>query len=282
MTKGIVMLAQNSEYNYVEQACLCAMSIAATNPEEKVSLITNDKVPAKYKKFFDQIINIPWTENKDSSDSKSSSERWKIYHATPYDETIVLDTDMLVLQDISAWWKFLDNYDLYFASNVLTYRGETVTSDYYRKAFTANNLPNLYIGFHYFKKGEKAHEFYKWVELVINNWELFYGQFVPEHYPKNCTMDVTSAIVAKILDCDKDITNPLVKYPTFTHMKPFIQNWEHPAESWQKRVGTYLTDDLTLTIGNNVQQGIFHYVEKDFASPKILDTYYKYLETANE
>ena len=65
MSKGFVMLAQNSEYDYVQQACLCAMSILATNKDAKVSLITNDKVPKKYINLFDKIIEIPWEEHKD-------------------------------------------------------------------------------------------------------------------------------------------------------------------------------------------------------------------------
>lgn len=277
MSQGYLLLAQNIEEDYVTQACLCAMSILATNPEAKISLVTNDKVPKKYKSLFDKIIDIPWEEQIGNSLSKSSTERWKLYHATPYEETVVLDTDMLVLQDISSWWKFLQNYDLYFVSNVLTYRNSIVQDNYYRKAFKANNLPNIYTGFHYFKKNDKAHEFYKWVELVVNNWELFYGQYAKEYYPKHCTMDVTNAIVAKILNCETAITNNIVKYPTFTHMKPYIQEWQFPQERWQNKVGVYLTDDLKLTIGNYVQQGIFHYTENDFVTDIILNKYENYL-----
>jgi len=278
MTKGFVMLAQNSEYDYVQQACLCAMSILATNKDAKVSLITNDKVPKKYVNLFDKIIEIPWKEHKDIYLNHAVSERWKIYHASPYEETIVLDTDMLVLQDVSNWWKFFENYNIYFPSTVTTYRGEKVKDKYYRKAFTANNLPNLYVGLHYFKKCDKAHEFYKWIELVTNNWELFYGQFVTEHYPKHPSMDVTVAIVSKILNCETEITNTIVKYPSFTHMKSYIQFWQYPSTKWQEKVGVYLTQDLKLTIGNHIQRGVFHYTEKDFVTKNILTRYENYLE----
>lgn len=282
MTKGFVMLAQNSEYDYVTQACLCAMSIHTTNKDAKVSLVTNDEVPKKYKNLFDKIIEIPWEENKDIYLNHAVSERWKIYHASPYDETIVLDTDMLVLQDVSNWWKFFENYDIYFPSTVTTYRGEKVKDGYYRKAFTANNLPNLYVGLHYFKKCDTAHEFYKWIELVTNNWELFYGQFVSEHYPKYPSMDVTAAIVSKILNCETEVTNAIVKYPSFTHMKPYIQNWQNPTIKWQSKVGVYLTQHLKLTIGNHIQRGIFHYTEKDFVNTDILTRYENYLGVNND
>lgn len=276
MSKGYVMLAQNSEHDYVEQACLAAMSLHATNKDPKITLVTNDDVPTEYISLFDSIVAIPWTDQAAESDWKVEN-RWKIYHASPYNETIVLDTDVLVLQDISSWWKFLSNYDVYFTSKVFTYRDKEVYDTVHRKAFIANNLPNLYSGVHYFKKGKKAHEFYTWLELVMNNWELFYGQYVKHHYPKRPSIDVSAAIVAKILDCDTEITNSAVKYPSFTHMKSAIQGWAHGAEQWQDRVGTYLTHDLTLTIGNYKQHGIFHYTEKNFVTADIVNRYKQYL-----
>ena len=173
MDKNFTLLAQNNSDDYVKQACLCAMSIHATNPGSKVSLITNNSVPEKYQDLFDFIIPIPWGDHAEHEDWKISN-RWKIYHASPYNGTMVLDTDMLVLQDITKWFEFLDNYDLYYTSNVLTYRGETVTSNYYRKAFTQYNLPNLYSGLHWFKERPQAKEFYTWLEMITNNWQQFY------------------------------------------------------------------------------------------------------------
>ena len=57
MTKGIVMLAQNTdETDYVKQAYLNALSIIHTNPNTKVSLITNDPVDKNYKNIYDKIF----------------------------------------------------------------------------------------------------------------------------------------------------------------------------------------------------------------------------------
>ena len=276
MSKGFVFLAQNSKDDYVLQACLLAMSLKATQKECNICLITNDDVPVKYKKLFDVIKEIPWTDSAEDKEWKVNN-RWKLYHASPYDETIILDTDMLVLQDLENWWAFLKNYDLFFVSNVYTYRGELITSDYYRKTFTVNELPNLYAGFHYFKKCDFAKDFYSWLELVMNNWEFFYGKYAKELYQKSLSVDLSAAIVAKILDCDKQITNNKTLFPSFTHMKPYIQGWENVGSKWQDRVGSYLTDDLKLKIGNHIQQGIFHYTEKDFVTHDKIKKYRTWL-----
>lgn len=277
MSNGIVVFAQNnSTTDYVEQACLLAMSLRATNPNTKISVITNDIIPDHYNTLFDNIIPIPFTD--DAADSEWKIEnRWKIYHASPYDKTMVLDSDMLVLQDISAWWDFLDNYELFFTSKVYTYREEIITSDFYRKTFTANNLPNLYVGFHYFKKSDFAKEFYNWMEIITQNWELFYGKFAKEHYPGRPSMDVTAAIAAKILNCESKITNQIATFPSFTHMKSQIQGWRISRDRWQNCVDTYVSEDCKLTIGNHLQQSIFHYTENDFVTDAIIDRYRMFL-----
>jgi hypothetical protein len=176
-----------------------------------------------------------------------------------------MDTDMLVLQNIDVWWDFLSNYEIFYTNNVLTYKGETANTEYYRQTFIDNNLPNLFCGLHYFKKCDNAKEFYTWLELVVNNWQTFYEQhLVASSRPKHVSIDVCTAIVAKILDCESNITNKISKFPSFTHMKPYCQGWVDVQVSWQAQVGVYMSKNTDLKIGNYVQSGILHYTEKDF------------------
>ena len=264
MSKGIVVLAQNNETdNYVEQSALLAMSLRHHN-DVPISLITNDQVPEEYVSLFDKIIPIPFGDSAEDSEWKVEN-RWKIYHASPYDETIVMDTDMLVLQNIDVWWNFLSNYEVFYTSNVLTYKGETANTSYYRKTFIDNELPNLFCGLHYFKKSDFAQQFYTWLELVVNNWETFYEQqLLASSRPTHVSMDVCTAIVTKILDCESVITNKVAKFPSFTHMKPYCQGWNTVQTSWQDQIGVYISKDGSTKLGNYAQTGILHYTEKDF------------------
>ena len=117
MTKGIIVLAQNNATDdYVEQSALLAMSLRYYN-DVPISIITDDKVPEEYISLFDKIIPIPFGDSAEDSEWKVENS-WKIYHASPYDETIVMDTDMLVLQNIDTWWNFLSNYKVFYTSNV--------------------------------------------------------------------------------------------------------------------------------------------------------------------
>ena len=115
------------------------------------------------------------------------------------------------------------------------------------------------------------------LELVMNNWQLFYGKYASKEYQNWLSVDTSTAIVTKILDCEDRITNKKVSFPSFTHMKPRIQGWYNPSETWRSRVGAYLTDDLQLKIGNHQQQGIFHYTEKEFLDQSKIQKYERYL-----
>lgn len=270
MSKGFCLLAQNNDTtNYVRQAYALALSLHRHNKGQKISLITNDPIPKEWQEPFDQIIPIPWTD--DASDSEWKIEnRWKVYHASPYDETIVLEADMFITQDILHWWEELSKHDIFFVSNVRTYRDELVTSDYYRKTFTANKLPNLYSALHYFKKGNTAKEFYNLLEIVMQNWALFYTKFAKERFQNKCSVDVSCAIVSKILGNEKEITNPN-SYITFTHMKPHVQKWQAIPNKWTRVIGKYYKDDGSLFLGNCLQTRILHYVEDEFLTDDIIE-----------
>ena len=277
MSLNFTIFAQNSSHDYVQQASLAAMSIRLTNPESQICLITNDTVPDKYTQLFDYVVPIPFGDKSKNSTWKVEN-RWKIYHATPFEETAVIDSDMLVLENIQHWKTKLDKFDLFYTNKVKTYRGEWADNTYYRKAFRNHNLPNLYAGFHWFKRCDFSHEFYKWLELVMNNWELFYGQYAGgKYFQKFASIDVSSAIVTKILQAENIITSNNT-FPTFTHMKLKSQGWDKTyVERWQEQVGTYLDNDCNLKVGNYRQTGIFHYTENDFCNENIISTYEKKL-----
>ena len=270
MNRGFCILAQNNnDTNYVRQAYALAVSIHKFNKGQKVSIITNDIVEEKFKWAFDKIIDIPWTDQADETNWKIEN-RWKVYHASPYEYTIVMDADMLVLENIEHWWQELCKRDLFFVSNVTDFKGQIATSRYYRKVFDSNQLPNLYSGFYYFKKSNNVKRFFNLLELVMTNWELFYGKFAGKDYQKWCSFDVSCAIASKLMDISQDITQKN-SFITFTHMKPHLQGWQDVPEKWSKSIGQYLLQDGTLMLGNYKQTKILHYVEDEFLTDKILE-----------
>jgi hypothetical protein len=271
LSKGFLVLAENSKNgNYVEQAYALALSIKHSQKEIKaISLLTNDKVPKKYQHVFDNIIPIPWQTAPDESRYKAEN-RWKFIHVSPYEETIVLDTDMLFLDDISDWWNYLKDHEVKFCNRIRNHKLEVIEKDLiHRRVFVENQLTSPYFACHYFKKSTKAFEFYKTLEFVCNNWEWCYSKFASVWYQDRLSMDLAAAITIEITGQHEtviDKVNPM----EFVHMKTGIQNWDMIQDSWQDAVPFLLNSRGELIVGNIKQPKLFHYVEKSFMSKKIL------------
>jgi len=261
--QGFFVVAQNSaDCDYIRQAYYLAKSIANSQSTVKhVSLMTNDVVPEQYVSAFDKIIKIPFEDHALNSDWKVQN-RWKAYHATPYEQTILLDADMLILSDLNYVWKKLQDKNLYFTSQVKNFRGDILTDRVYRKTFIENELPNLYSGFCYFKKSNESLEFWKLVEFITYNWEKFYGDFAPKNYQKFYSLDVTISIAVKILGIDDCFDN--TQLCSFTHMKSLIQGWNSVHPDWTKVAQVEIVNADAVYINQFRQFGVLHYVKDSF------------------
>lgn len=268
MTQGHLIFAQNSNVDYVRQAYALALTIKKHNKINSVCLVTNDTVPEKYAKVFDHIISIPWGDLAVDSVWKIEN-RWKLIYVSPYDETMVYDSDMLLTESNDRYWKYFKEKDIVLTSKVLDYRGNIIQDTVLRKCFVDNNLPNVYFGFHYFKKTTRAFEFYKWLEIIVKHWPEFYNKFTPRSTQKFCSMDVTSAIAVKILDAEHEFTFP-TSVPTFTHMKKELQGWTDYGYSWQTSLAWNLTTTGIIKLSHYDQKGLFHYTEDDFLTDEVL------------
>jgi len=263
MSQGFLIFAQNNKTDdYVKQAYLCALS-GTYSGNKNFTLVTEFQVPQEYYLVFDKIIYLK-TDKAKNSEWKIEN-RTKAYELSPYDETIVLDSDVLVLDKID-WTMFLDE-ELYFTQNPVTYRGEPIDSTYYRKTFRTNYLPDIYTGMYYFKKCHIAQKFFAILEVVVDEWKEFYKIYLKDDKPNHVSIDVCAAIVYDLLDLYAPRNSDIIN---FVHMKIHAQNWERTNEKWQQKVDWYMNN--RLKVGNFTQKGIFHYTEKDFCD-KILKRY---------
>lgn len=267
MSKGFCIVAQNnSKTDYVKQAYILACSILQFNKNQKICLITDKEIDSNYKNVFQHVVLID--NDKAIEKEWKIDNRWQVYNLTPFDETIVLDADMIILEDVTHWWSWLKNKDLYFTSDVYTYRNELIDNNYYRQTFTANNLPNIYSACYYFKKNSASLEFFKLLEIVMENWKVFYNEFAPIKLQNWCSIDVSIAITCKILG-RKDVIDNTVPIK-LVHMKPKVQGLKLTFKKWKSIFPISIDENRNLFIGNFKQQGIFHYVEDDFLDDNII------------
>ena len=102
MTRGYVVMAHGG---YVDMATALAESIKKTQGEVSgISIITDQPCDSK---LFDHVIPV--------GIDITSNTAWKIhnraffYDLSPYDETVILDADMLFIDDVSHWWDHFSN-----------------------------------------------------------------------------------------------------------------------------------------------------------------------------
>lgn len=262
MSRGIVLVAQNNkESNYLDQAYALALSIKLQSKDTSVCLITDTD---DFKNCYDHtvVLKDDLAKNKEWK----IQNRYKVFEHTPYDETIVMDVDMLVLNNIDHWWEMLSKEDLFFVTDVKTYRGEKINDQYYRKTFIENNLPNIYSGVYYFKKNKFVKKFFMLVEDIMKNFDQYNNMLCGTSKQKWVSYDVCTAFACKILDVN--ISNIPI---TFTHMKPRIQNWNNHHTRWTTALDVEFTNECRLYLDNFLQKDVFHYTEKNFLTSDIIE-----------
>ena len=278
MSKGYIVIAQNTEsVNYLEQAYALALNLKLTQSTVNkltvcVDSETRKLVTNKHKKVFDHIVDIPWNDEAESADWKVHN-KWKYLYMTPYDETVILDTDMLFPSDVSHWWDILSQRDVWATTKVRTYKGEVVSSDFYRKYFTANGLPNVYTAFFYFKKSELASELFALTEIIFQNWQRFFFKYMTKGKPDRLSGDVAFALAMQILNIEHECTRENIDaVPTFVHMKSHVQNVPGTliSDKWTDSIPTYYNSYSDFKIGNFQQTLPFHYVEKDWLTANMI------------
>jgi len=265
----LIVVAEHETIDYLKLAYGLALSIKNTQKEgyDQVALVINDKSRLKDLKsswVFNHIIE--W-DQESFWDGRSWMDK-----LTPFENTVCLDADMIFTRDVSHWIDFfIENCELYIANKSYTYRGELVEDHYYRKAFQKNNLPNLYSMWTFFKKDSKlADDFFILGRHIIKNPIEFSNVFLANHKPKILGTDEAFALSAKLLDITDEISYPL-EFPKIVHMKPMIQNWPWPADTWSDHVGFYINKKGQIKIGNYQQNDIVHYVEKDKITDEVIN-----------
>jgi hypothetical protein len=273
MSKGYLLFAVDTDtIDYTRLAYACALSIKITQPEgyNTVALVTNNLSKVK-SGVFDTVIEYTGPTGMDS--------RSRALDYTPYDETVLLDSDMIMLTDMSHYWDIVSDRDLFITTCAQTYRRQLVKYGYYREIFEKNKLADAYNAWTYFKKDSKtAIEFFDMVKLITDHPEPFIAQLEHPGMIKSLPTDEAFAIALRVLDIEDNAINSNWDFPRITHMKPMIQNWYEDSADWTDRLRLCITPTGETKLGVWQQTDLLHYVDKTIITDKII----KLLETLYE
>jgi hypothetical protein len=248
--RGFVILAANTAAtNYVKCAVQLAHSIRRWS-QYPVCIVTNDPVPAD---TFDHVI--PWPRPLSVN---AFANDWQAWLASPFRQTIKLESDMLITSSIDHWWDILQHRDVVISTGSRDFYNNISTSRFYRKLFDSNNLPDVYNAITYWRYSQTSVEFWLWVRRIFENWDKYKSLLkFPDMIP---TTDVVYAMVAQIMG-PENVTMPFTTYPKIVHMKRHLIPIQ--SNDWTKEL-VWEMDDNRLSINTVAQNGLFHYHVKDW------------------
>jgi hypothetical protein len=267
----LIIVSDDGIHDYHAMAHLLALSIKRTQKAgyDNVALVTDNVKKLELYKTSWAFDKVEYWDKQTHWDGRSYMNK-----ISPWKHTVCLDADMIFMRDTSHWIDyFVENCEMYVASNVLTYRNELVTSDYYRKTYKENNLPNLYSAYTFFKKESyMVRDFFELVQAITNQKEEFKNMFLEKEKPNEMGTDEIFSLAAQLLDIQDQISHPL-EFPKFVHMKPMIQNLKTPIFKWSRDIGFYTNNIDEYKIGSFHQYDIIHYVEKDLDFSNLFNGY---------
>ncbi len=226
MNRGVLIFAHNNRDIDYALMSLISGGLAKKNLGLPVSLVTDEStvkwmeesnIKKKADEVFDQIIitSKPQTDNSrrlhDGSISKVvpfvNLNRNDAYSLTPYDQTLVIDSDFLIFTDnLNNYWEYSDRVLLgksindVLDSNRLGYHDKYV-SDTGVHLYWATTIM--------FTKNEYSKNFFSLLSYVKENYQYYSDLF--RFHTKNYRNDIAFSVTQHILDGFE--TNPDIHLP---------------------------------------------------------------------
>jgi hypothetical protein len=98
MSAGLLTIAHGS-HRYIRMAEALALSYRRWKPTRPICVVTDDANAKRLGAYFDVVRILD-----ESSGAKGTSQRFYVDHYTPFDETLVVDSDCLFYRDPERTW----------------------------------------------------------------------------------------------------------------------------------------------------------------------------------
>lgn len=259
---GILIFAQNNEkINYIVQAIFAAKRVNEYLGLP-VSLVTSNSLSSKYDlSVFDKVINFEYDFNNNyrryNDGSLSSSvanfknlKRSYAYQLSPYEKTMVIDSDYLISNN-TLLNCFSSDADIAMYSDSYDLSGYRKTDEF--KFISDNSIKFYWATVVYFKKSAMSEMFFNLIKHIEDEWEHYCMV-----YQTNSTMfrnDFAFSIAAHILNgfVPGNIVQELPGKMYYTIDKDYVVNIEKEKLTFliekQERLGEY---NIISTKGLNV------------------------------
>ena len=168
-SKGVVLFAFNTDINYVEIADR-ASRLIAHNLNLPVTLITDFTSEPKFN--YDNVIRIDNDANNFRTNLDNQTTAWRnfgrylAYELSPYDDTILIDTDYLILDD-----SLLKLFETEFDYKLMHHNQTPAGASYEQMGETS--LPFVWATVVLFRKTERAKLFFSLIGKIQRNYNYY-------------------------------------------------------------------------------------------------------------
>jgi len=186
MSRGVLLIASNNEQiDYIKQAVFCAKQIKAHLGLDVCLATDNVKYLETaypfYKSYIDQIVELEYyntSQIKTYHDGIYAQKKlpWKnhyrvkCYNLTPYEETIVMDTDFIVNNDV-----LLNCFD--YNEDFLIYKSyKDLNPNRVEHSFekvSDRSIDMVWATVFYFKKSKLSEFYFDLVNHIYDNWSYY-------------------------------------------------------------------------------------------------------------
>ena len=208
MTRGVLLFAfNNGVTDYFE------MAVRTTKRVNKflnlpVTVVTDSGTDIeKYENVFDKII----TETSDKSNTKDkvvwiNKGRHKSYELSPYDETLVLDTDYLINSDMLL--KPFEMYDDFMCHKTTDF---VLIPNTQQERVSNKFINSCWATVMYFRKTQRVKQIFDCMEMIQNNYQHYVNVF--DMVSMTYRNDYSLTIALWIVNGHAENTNDYIPWP---------------------------------------------------------------------
>jgi len=210
--RGFLSAASNTiDVDYLKLAYAQAVFIKIFQQKVVNYAIIVDRETAKnitpHMRFvFDRIIEV---------DRWNFEDEWQVRNLSPWQETIKLDADMIITQDISHWWDILRNInDVVLPVKTYDIEDKLITNTIHRPYYKEMYLPLTYTALYYFRDSVYSANFFDAVKQISESLPTWFTDKFPS--PGD---DEYFSLIASLPEW-RDTHRPIGDIPSFTHVRP--------------------------------------------------------------
>ncbi|MEJ8801769.1 hypothetical protein [Pontibacter sp. H249] len=164
MTRGIITIATGNK-RYLEMAKNLAKSLTLNMPSVSKAVIT-DSIDHEFHSYYDFVIPV------DKGKGNGIIQKLYIYDYSPFDETIFIDVDCLVVREFNFLWTLFQNEDVsVIGRKVFSGKIWGSTIENFKAKLNIEYLLSFNGGVYYFKKNKIAEQVFNKAKTLVTSYD---------------------------------------------------------------------------------------------------------------